>query len=68
MNTKRLENWSGTALAVSRSNDGTFASGAQGLSLELWNTREGVVIKATKRDRLGRIQGATNFRTKVTFK
>lgn len=67
MNTKRLENWNGPVAVVARANDGKFGPGAQGLSLELWNTRKGVVIKAVKRDALGRIEGPTNFATQVTF-
>jgi hypothetical protein len=66
MNTKRLENWNGP-VAVARKADGTFGPGAQGLALELWNTRKGVVVKAVRRDSLGRIEGPTNFATKITF-
>ena len=67
MNTKRLENWNGEKFAVTRTNDGKFGPGAQGLSLELWNTRKGVTVKAVRRDAQGRIEGPTNFATKVTF-
>ncbi len=67
MNTKRLENWNGETVAVARRSNGTFAEGAQGLSLELWNTRKGVTVKATRRDAQGRILGPTNFGAKITF-
>lgn len=67
MNTKRLENWNGEALAVARTSEGRFADGAQGLRLELWKTRKGVTVKAVRRDSNGRILGPTNFATKVTF-
>jgi len=67
MNTKRLENWDGVKYAVVRTADGKFGPGAQGLGLELWNTRKGVTVKAVRRDEAGRILGPTNFATKITF-
>jgi hypothetical protein len=67
MNVKSLESWAGNTVAVARTESGTFAEGAQGLTLEVWNTRTGPVVKATRRDAKGRILGPTNFRTKVRF-
>lgn len=67
MNTKSLENWDGNVVAVARRSNGQFAEGAQGLGLEVWNTRQGTVIKAVRRDGAGRILGPTNFRTKITL-
>lgn len=67
MNVKSLESWSGNTVAVARTEVGTFAPGAQGLTLEVWNTRKGPAVKAVRRDANGRILGPTNFRTKVRF-
>ncbi len=67
MNVKTLENWDGNVVAVARQSDGRFADGAQGLGLEVWNTRKGAVIKAVRRDEKGRILGPTNFRTRIAF-
>lgn len=64
---KTLENWNGSAVAVVRDRDGKFGPGAQGLSLEVWNTRKGTVVKAVRRDALGRIEGPTNFGAKIRF-
>jgi hypothetical protein len=62
MNTKRLEKWAnGSLFAVARDSEGRFAPGAQGLTLEVWDTAHGPVVKAVRRE-AGRFVGSTNFR------